>query len=250
MMAKEKLTKRFVDRLEPREKDYIVFDEDLPGFGVRIMPSGKRFYLIQYRRHGRTRRVMIGQHGPVTAEIARREANRMLGAVRGGGDDPATLRDMERQAATIPELGARFLKEHVEVRCKPSTQYEYRRAVEIFINPFFGKQRVRTVTSADAAELHGRYAHTPYQSNRVLGVLSKMMNLAEVWGMRDRRTNPCDDVRPFQSASVSASCRRRRLSAWARPSMRLSVRARKAASLWPPTGCFYSQAAAWGKSSD
>jgi len=196
-MANEKLTKRAVDRLEPREKDYIVFDEDLPGFGVRVMPSGKRFYLIQYRRHGRTRRVMIGPHGPVTAEIARREANRMLGAVRGGGDDPATLRDIERQAATIPELGARFLKEHVEVRCKPSTQYEYRRAVELFINPFFGKQRVRTVTSADVAELHGKYANTPYQSNRVLGVLSKMMNLAEVWGMRDRRTNPCDDVRPF-----------------------------------------------------
>lgn len=140
-MAREKLTKRFVDRLESREKDYILFDEDLPGFGVRVMPSGKRFYLIRYRRHGRTRRVMIGQHGPVTAEIARREANRMLGAVRGGGDDPATLRDMERQAATIPELGTRFLKEHVEVRCKPSTQYEYRRAVELFINPFFGKQR-------------------------------------------------------------------------------------------------------------
>lgn len=196
-MANEKLTKRAVDRLEPREKDYIVFDEDLPGFGVRVMPSGKRFYLIQYRRHGRTRRVMIGPHGPVTAEIARREANRMLGAVRGGGDDPATLLDIERQAATIPELGARFLKEHVEVRCKPSTQYEYRRAVELFINPFFGKQRVRTVTSADAAELRGKYANTPYQSNRVLGVLSKMMNLAEVWGMRDRRTNPCDDVRPF-----------------------------------------------------
>jgi hypothetical protein len=45
------------------------------------------------------------------------------------------------------------------------------------------------VTSADAAELHGKYANTPYQSNRVLGVLSKMMNLAEVWGMRDRRTS-------------------------------------------------------------
>lgn len=161
------------------------------------MPSSKRFYLIQYRRHGRTRRVMIGPHGPVSTEIARREENRMLGAMRGGGDDSATLRDMERQAATVPELGARFLKEHVEVRCKPSTQYEYRRAVELFINPFFGKQRVRTVTSADAAELHGKQAHTPYQSNRVLGVLSKMMNLAEVWGMRDRRTNPCDDVRPF-----------------------------------------------------
>lgn len=107
-MAGENLTKRSVDRLEPREKDYVLFDEDLPGFGVRVMPSGKRFYFIQYRRHGRTRRVMIGQHGPVTAEVARREANRMHGAARGGGDDPATVRDMERQAATYPNLGPGF----------------------------------------------------------------------------------------------------------------------------------------------
>lgn len=196
-MAKEKLTLRVVNRLQPTATDYIVFDAELPGFGVRVMPSGRRFYLVQYRRHGRTRRVMIGQHGPVTPELARREANRMLGAVRSGDGDPAALRDVERQAATIPELGDRFLKQHVMVRCKPSTQYEYRRAVELFINPFFGNQRVRTVTSADVSELHGRYAHTPYQSNRVLGVLSKMMNLAEVWGIRERRSNPCDDVRPF-----------------------------------------------------
>lgn len=117
-MAGEKLSKRVVDRLEVRAKDYIVFDGELPGFGVRVMPNGKRFYLIQYRRHGRTRRMALGQHGVMTAEIARREANRMLGAVRGGGADPATLRDMERQAATVQELGARFLKEHVAVRCK------------------------------------------------------------------------------------------------------------------------------------
>ena len=128
-MSKEKLTKRVVDKLDVREKNYIVFDKELPGFGVRVMPSGHRFFLIQYRRHGRTRRVMIGQFGPITAEEARRKALRMLGNVRGGDGDPAAARDRERQALTMPALGERFLKEHVAVRCKPSTQYEYRRAV-------------------------------------------------------------------------------------------------------------------------
>jgi hypothetical protein len=78
-MATVKLTKRTVESLKVREKDYITFDAELPGFGVRVMPSGKRFFLIQYRRHGRTRRVMIGQFGPVTAENARRGATRCLG---------------------------------------------------------------------------------------------------------------------------------------------------------------------------
>jgi Arm DNA-binding domain len=118
-VAKLKLTKRAVGSLKINEKDYIAFDAELPGFGVRVMPSGKRFFLIQYRRHGRTRRVMIGQFGPVTAENARREATRLLGQVRGGGGDPAALRDAERLSATVKELGQRFLKQHVATRCKP-----------------------------------------------------------------------------------------------------------------------------------
>jgi integrase len=193
-VSKEKLTKRSVEQLAVKKKDYIVFDSDLPGFGIRVMPSGKRFFLIQYRRHGRTRRVMLGQFGPVTAEIARKNALRLLGNVRGGDGDPAAIRDQERQSATVKELGARFLKEHVAVRCKPTTQAEYKRSVELFINPFFGNQRARTVTTADVADLHGTYAHIPYQANRTLGVLSKMMNLAETWGIRDKHTNPCEDI--------------------------------------------------------
>ena len=115
-MPKLKLTKRTIESLEVNEKDYIVFDAELPGFGVRVMPSGKRFFLIQYRRHGRTRRVMIGQFGPVTAENARRKANRLLGQVRGAGGDPAALRDAERLAVTVKELGQRFLTQHVATR--------------------------------------------------------------------------------------------------------------------------------------
>src|SRR5580704_19650449 len=100
-MPKIKITKRTVEALKVTSKDYIAFDTDLPGFGVRVMPSGRRFFLIQYRRHGRTRRVMIGQFGPVTAENARREATRLLGQVRGAGEDPAAVRDTERLAVTV-----------------------------------------------------------------------------------------------------------------------------------------------------
>ncbi len=189
-----KLTKRSIEQLAVREKDYIAFDSELPGFGVRVMPSGRRFFLVQYRRNGRSRRVMLGMFGPITAEIARKEATRLLGNVRGADGDPATDRDRERQSITVVELGARFMKEHVAVRCKPTTQSEYKRSVELFINPFFGKQRARTVTPADVAELHGSQSHIPYQANRTLGVLSKMMSLAEIWGIRERHTNPCEDI--------------------------------------------------------
>ena len=196
-MAKIKITKRTVEGLRVATKDYIAFDSDLPGFGVRVMPSGKRFFLVQYRRHGRTRRVMIGQFGIVTAELARREATIKLGSVRGANGDPAAMRDADRQSTTMKELGERFLNQYVPVRCKPSTQAEYRRSVELFLDPFFAKQRVRSVATADVAELHGSLSHIPYQANRTLGVLSKMMNLAETWGMRDKHSNPCEDIERY-----------------------------------------------------
>jgi integrase len=196
-MAKIKITKRSVEALKAAAKDYIAFDTELPGFGLRVMPSGKRFFLVQYRRHGRTRRVMIGQFGVVTAELARREATIKLGSVRGADGDPAATRDAERQSATMKELGKRFLEQYVLVRCKSSTQAEYRRSVELFLNPFFGNHRVRSITTADVAELHGSLSQIPYQANRTLGVLSKMMNLAETWGIRDRHTNPCEGVERY-----------------------------------------------------
>ena len=70
------------------------------------------------------------------------------------------------------------------LRCKPTTQAEYKRSVEIFINPKLGSRKVTDIDRRDIAELHHELQHIPYQANRTLGVLSKMFNLAEVWGLR------------------------------------------------------------------
>ncbi|MEJ0096307.1 MAG: Arm DNA-binding domain-containing protein [Methylocella sp.] len=44
-MSKD-LTKRTIDALPPREKPYIVFDAKLPGFGLRIAPSGSKTFVV------------------------------------------------------------------------------------------------------------------------------------------------------------------------------------------------------------
>jgi hypothetical protein len=80
-----KLTKRLVDAAEPREKDYVICDDELPGFGLRIFTSGKRSYVLQYRALGRSRRYTAGLHGVWTAESARQEAKVQLGRVAQGG---------------------------------------------------------------------------------------------------------------------------------------------------------------------
>jgi integrase len=192
-----KLTKRSVEKLPVLDQDYITFDSEVNGFGVRVMPSGRRSYMVQYRSGGRTRRIAIGQHGAVTVELARKKAKELLGSVA-AGQNPAEVLALHRGAPTVASLGARFLREHVAVRCKPSTASEYRRAVELFINPAMGNHKVVDVARADIAKLHHGLRDKPYQANRVLQVLSKMFTLCEVWGLRPDGSNPCRHVPKYR----------------------------------------------------
>lgn len=184
-----KLTKRTIDGLTPGDKDQIIFDEGLKGFGVRLAPTGRKTYLVQYRAGGRTRRVKLGLVGALTPDEARKLAKNALGAVA-RGQNPAEEIRLERRAPTMGALCDRFLAEHVEQRLKPTTQREYRRCIDLFIRPAFGTFKVADVARADVATLHHELRDRPYQANRVLGVLSKLFNLAEIWGLRAEGTNP------------------------------------------------------------
>ena len=95
-------------------------------------------------------------------------------------------------------LGRRFLEEYVPVHCKPSTAYEYQRSVKFFIDPRIGTRKVTEIQRSDIAELHHGMRETPYQANRTLGVLSKMFNLAELWGLRPDGSNPCLHVKRYK----------------------------------------------------
>src|SRR3546814_7287413 len=95
-----KITKRVVDAAETGSKDYVIWDDELPGFGLRVFASGKRSYVIQYRSRGRSRRYTIGLHGVWSPETARREARSQLGRVA-HGDDPAGEREEDRKALPI-----------------------------------------------------------------------------------------------------------------------------------------------------
>lgn len=67
-----RLTKRTVDATQPGNKDVIIWDAELRGFGLRIKPSGAKIFLVQYRDESRrTRRLSIGRYGVLTVEQAR-----------------------------------------------------------------------------------------------------------------------------------------------------------------------------------
>src|ERR1019366_7819373 len=114
------LTKRAIDALKPDGTEVIHFDDALPGFGLRLKPSGVKSYLVQYRAKGRTRRVTIGLHGRLTAEQARGEARKLLGRVA-QGEDPAEHRREAHQAETVAGLCKRYMEHHALLHKKPGS---------------------------------------------------------------------------------------------------------------------------------
>ena len=67
-----KLTKRVVEAAKPGDKDIIIWDSELTGFGLKVTPKGKRSYFAYYRTtDGQQRRPAIGPHGTLTCEEAR-----------------------------------------------------------------------------------------------------------------------------------------------------------------------------------
>jgi integrase len=192
-----RITKRTVDALEARGADCIVFDDEVKGFGVRVLASGQKTYLVQYRSGGRTRRVKIGRHGVLTADEARKKAKELLGTVA-KGDNPAHDISAYRRSPTVNAVCERFIREHIRERCKPSTQHEYERVLNVYVKSKFGAFKIGDVTRADISQLQHDFRESPYQANRVLAVLSKLFNLCEVWGLRPDGSNPCRHVAKYQ----------------------------------------------------
>lgn len=110
-----KLTKRTVESLKPGPEPVVRYDDRLSGFGVRVMPSGRRFYFVRYRnKYNRSRWFSIGEHGKITADIARSTAQRVLQAVVVNESDPSGERESFRSAPTVSDLFDRYIAEHVE----------------------------------------------------------------------------------------------------------------------------------------
>ncbi len=195
-----KLTKRIVNAQKPTDKPFFIWDNDLAGFGVKILPSGRKTYLVQYRMGGRskrTRRVTIGAHGVLTTEQARGQAKTLLGQVA-VGNDPAAERNKEKSAVSVEHLLEQFFVEHVLVKLKKLTQENYEAVIRLNIPLAFKRLPIEKVARQDVARLHFDLRDKPYAANKTLAVLSKFFNWCEKYGHRPDHTNPCRHVEKYR----------------------------------------------------
>ncbi len=191
-----KLTKRAVDALSVEAGDTVVWDRDLPGFGIRVYASGRKVWCAQTRGPaGRPKRVALGSYGSITADDARRKAVEVIDRIKQGLDpNPAP----PAPELTVADLAERYMEAHVKVNCRPRTAENFGRIVRLYIVPELGDLKLSEVDRPHASALHHMMRDKPCQANATMDVLSKMFRLAEAWSMTPPRRNPCRSIRRYK----------------------------------------------------
>ena len=189
------ISRRAVDRLRAAGGDAIFWDRDLPGFGVRVYPSGRKVYVVQARAGGGPRRVSLGADGELTPERARKRAAAVIARIKAGQDPEAAGAP---DGPTVADLAERYMRVHVAASCNAHTAGIYRGSLENHILPALGAMPLGAVRRAEAEALHRRLGATPRAANRAIAILAKMFSLAEQWGMIPEGGNPCRSIRKYR----------------------------------------------------
>ena len=190
------ITECVVDAL-PAGRDTVVWDRALTGFGVRVYPSGAKVYVVQTRGPAGTKRVTVGRHGVIGADEARRRAALVIARVR-AGEDPAEQKPQEPAGPTLATLAERYLREHVAVRCKPSTAAQYRLAIERYIVPALGARAVSEIHRSHVADLQHALRDRPAMANLVVATLARLIDQAQAWGVVKEAANPCRTAQKYR----------------------------------------------------
>lgn len=195
-----RLTKKTVDGLKSADKAFIIWDASLGGFGVKVSPSGRKAFLVQYRISGqsrKTRRFTLGAHGKITCEQARVKAKNLL-AQATFGDNPLREKDELKSAKHVSELLELFYNEHVILKLAIRTQEAYNAIIKKKLPKKFLEMPIKNVSRQDVAQLHHSMREIPTSANKVLAMLSKFFNWAEKFGYRPDHSNPCRHVEKFK----------------------------------------------------
>ena len=170
-----KLTKRSVDAIKhPSQSQVFHWDDELPGFGLRVTPTRKT-YIAQRRVAGRTVRVTLAPHGVYTPDQARKAALQKLGEMAGGVDHNQDRKRLEWQRITLN--GA--YEEYVAAkRFSDNTLRDYKKAIDKGF-PDWKKKPVVEINRAMIERRFDQLSKTgPAQANQMFRFLRALLNFA------------------------------------------------------------------------
>lgn len=186
-MKSVKLSKHSADRAEARSKRYIVWDAELPGFGLRVMPSGARSWVVKYRiegggRNAPIRWLTLGSYPTLPAQQARDAASKALACAL-LGQDPAGDLATKRKELRITDLIDLYEKEGLVVQrgirigtpMKPLTARYTINRLRHHVVPILGTKRVTEVIEGDIEALARAVAKGRTAKDEKVGVRNRVI---------------------------------------------------------------------------
>ncbi|MDM7956595.1 site-specific integrase [Blastomonas sp.] len=164
-MSKPKLNNGVVDRLQARASDYVTWCGALPGFGVRVRPSGRKSFIVQYDFEGRSRKVTVGTFPTLTVDQARKKATELLAKVQLGEDVAA--KPVAEENPTIAELCDEYLTKGCGHK-KASTKVTDKGCIERHIKPLLGHRRVKDLKRRHIEDFFSAVAAGETAKNEVI----------------------------------------------------------------------------------
>lgn len=193
------LNGNFARRKHPtKQAEYTIWDTELKGFGLRVLPSGSCFWTVRSRQRGKHIRVTLGRPDEVTALLARTRARRLLAEVAVDG--------LPKQKAAVAAITLEHFVgmywDDVARYWKPSTAKRNLTAWRVQLAPAFGAMRISDVRSNDvrlwrddcAGDQEAKY-------NRAIPVLSSLFKYAEALNLRRKGSNPCRGLARYRRAA-------------------------------------------------
>lgn len=170
-MAKASITKRTVDAAKAKGAEYVIWDSEVSGFGLKVSPSGGKVYIYRYRlarpkkaASTAPRKYTIGKHGNLTPDQARKRAKELAALVEQRIDprqrelDAISASDEVKQLAkekarlegelAFENVAARWLAEY-ELDHRPRTAQQARHVVEKHLEPALSGKPLPHICRAD-----------------------------------------------------------------------------------------------------
>ncbi len=186
-----KLTKTICDAATyPAEKGpngyHVVWDQQMPGFGLRCNPGGSKVFVCRYRAGRRQRLMKLGHYPVLTVNQARQLAREVLVQVYRGIDPLEERRREERRAITLAKLWDRYLEDYAKPHYKPRTLREVKGAWRRYLKNSLGSISVEEISRDDVARLQAKVyaASGNYAANDAIRLLRRLLAQAEQWRSR------------------------------------------------------------------
>ncbi|MBN9146139.1 MULTISPECIES: tyrosine-type recombinase/integrase [unclassified Novosphingobium] len=190
-----KITGHHARRKTPRH-DTIIWDSEVPGFGIRLRASGSKSWIVKFSDRAQRRFVTLGKPSAISVRDARAKAKQLVAATQTVGL-PCPKQPLSGAGLTFAAAMAELLPSLAR-RWKPSTVSTNAAYVRRVLIPFFGDMPIATIQRSDVARWRDSLAAKGGTFNRAVPVLSIVMQEAEAFGFRKHASNPCKGIARYK----------------------------------------------------